>query len=189
MLSTLWDNRRVRNTALQALLFAGFAGLLYWLWSNTAGNLAARGIRVGLGYLDNQANFPISESVLPYNPSDTFGWAYVVGVSNTATIALIAIIVSTLVGLLIALVRLSHNPLASGMASVFVGGVRNMPLIVQLLFWYALATLSHRFRAQYAPSPRLAPTILSGAAAPKPSFKQALKQSVRRKVRASRSPE
>ena len=155
MLSTLWDNRRVRNTALQALLFAGFAGLLYWLWSNTAGNLAARGIRVGFGYLDNQANFPISESVLPYNPSDTFGWAYVVGVSNTATIALIAIIVSTFVGLLIALVRLSHNPLASGMASVFVGGVRNMPLIVQLLFWYALATA-------LLPAPRLAFNPLPG---------------------------
>jgi general L-amino acid transport system permease protein len=149
MLSTLWDDRRVRNTAFQALLFAGFAGLLFWLWSNTAANLAARGIRVGFDYLDSQANFPISESVLPYDPSDTFGWAYIVGVSNTAAIALIAIVASTLAGLLIALVRLSRNPLASGMASVFVGGVRNMPLIVQLLFWYALATT-------LLPAPRLA---------------------------------
>ncbi|MDI7862691.1 ABC transporter permease subunit [Rhizobiaceae bacterium n13] len=155
MLSTLWDNRRVRNTALQVLLFAAFAGLLYWLWSNTATNLAARGIRVGFDYLDRQANFPISESVLPYDPSDTFGWAYVVGVANTAAISLIAIVASTIAGLLIALVRLSRNPLASNMAAIFVGGVRNMPLIVQLLFWYALATT-------LLPAPRLAFNPLPG---------------------------
>ena len=149
MLLTLWDNRRTRNLALQALLFAGFAGLLYWLWSNTASNLAARGIRVGFDYLDRQANFPISESVLPYDPSDTFGWAYLVGVANTAAISFTSIVAATLLGLLIALVRLSRNPLASTIAAVFVGGVRNMPLIVQLLFWYALATT-------LLPAPRLA---------------------------------
>lgn len=129
MLLTLWDNRRVKNLAMQILLFAAFAGLLYWLWSNTSSNLAARGIRVGFEYLDRQANFPISESVLPFDPSDTFGWAYAVGVANTAAISLIAIVASTLLGLVIALVRLSRNPLASNIAAVFVGGVRNMPLI------------------------------------------------------------
>ncbi len=155
MLSTLWDNRRVRNIALQVLLFAGFAGLFFWLWSNTAANLAARGIRVGFEYLNRQASFPISESVLPYDPSDTFGWAYVVGVANTATISFTAIVASTLLGLLIALVRLSRNPLASNIAALFAGGVRNMPLIVQLLFWYALATT-------LLPAPRLAFNPLPG---------------------------
>ncbi|UXS03524.1 amino acid ABC transporter permease [Agrobacterium tumefaciens] len=155
MLLTLWDNRSVRNIALQVLLFAGVASLLFWLWSNTAENLSARGIRVGFEYLDRQANFPISESVLPYDPSDTFGWAYVVGVANTAAISLAAIVISTVAGLLIALVRLSDNPLASRMASTFVGGVRNMPLIVQLLFWYALATT-------LLPAPRLAYNPLPG---------------------------
>jgi general L-amino acid transport system permease protein len=155
MLLTLWDNRRIRSLALQALLFAGFAGVFYWLWSNTSSNLTARGIRVGYEYLDRQANFPISESVLPYDPSDTFGWAYVVGVANTAVISLIAIVASTLFGLLIALVRLSRNPLASKIAGVFVGGVRNMPLIVQLLFWYALTTT-------LLPAPRLAFNPLPG---------------------------
>ncbi|WP_346269359.1 amino acid ABC transporter permease [Rhizobium wenxiniae] len=136
-------------------MFAGFAGLLYWLWSNTASNLAARGIRVGFDYLDRQANFPISESVLPYDPSDTFGWAYLVGVANTAAISFTSIVAATLLGLLIALVRLSRNPLASTIAAVFVGGVRNMPLIVQLLFWYALATT-------LLPAPRLAFNPLPG---------------------------
>ncbi|MDK1376786.1 MULTISPECIES: ABC transporter permease subunit [unclassified Sinorhizobium] len=140
MLSTLLDNRHVRSVALQVLLLVGFASLLYWLWSNTAENLTARGIHVGFEYLHRQANFPISESVLPYDPSDTFGWAYLVGLTNTAAISLLAIVASTIFGLFIALIRLARNPLASGMAASFVGGVRNMPLIVQLLFWYALAT-------------------------------------------------
>ncbi|WP_324764980.1 ABC transporter permease subunit (plasmid) [Sinorhizobium meliloti] len=155
MLSTLLDNRHVRSAALQVLLLVGFASLLYWLWSNTAENLAARGIQVGFEYLHRQANFPISESVLPYDPSDSFGWAYLVGLTNTVTISLLAIVASTVFGLVIALVRLARNPLASAMATAFVGGVRNMPLIVQLLFWYALATT-------LLPAPRLAFNPLPG---------------------------
>lgn len=155
MLSTLLDNRHARSAALQVLLLVGFASLLYWLWSNTAANLAARGIQVGFEYLHRQANFPISESVLPYDPSDTFGWAYLVGLTNTAAISVLAIVASTVFGLLIALVRLARNPLASTMAGAFVGGVRNMPLIVQLLFWYALATT-------LLPAPRLAFNPLPG---------------------------
>lgn len=155
MLSTLLDNRHARSAALQVLLLVGFASLLYWLWSNTAANLAARGIQVGFEYLHRQANFPISESVLPYDPSDTFGWAYLVGLTNTAAISVLAIAASTVLGLLIALVRLARNPLASAMAGAFVGGVRNMPLIVQLLFWYALATT-------LLPAPRLAFNPLPG---------------------------
>ncbi|MGF6178817.1 amino acid ABC transporter permease [Ensifer sp. 4252] len=155
MLSTLLDNRHARSAALQVLLLVGFASLLYWLWSNTAANLAARGIQVGFEYLHRQANFPISESFLPYDPSDTFGWAYLVGLTNTAAISVLAIATSTVLGLLIALVRLARNPLASTMAGAFVGGVRNMPLIVQLLFWYALATT-------LLPAPRLAFNPLPG---------------------------
>ncbi|KQU81804.1 MAG: ABC transporter permease subunit [Ensifer adhaerens] len=155
MFSTLLDNRHARSTALQVLLLVGFASLLYWLWSNTASNLAERGIRVGFDYLHRQANFPISEGILPYDPSDTFGWAYLVGLANTAAIAVLAIVASTIFGLLIALVRLANNPISSKMAVVFVGGVRNMPLIVQLLFWYALATT-------LLPSPRLAFNPISG---------------------------
>ena len=149
MLSVLLDNRHVRSLAAQFVLLAGFVSLLLWLWDNTALNLAQRGIRVGFEFLGRQANFPISESVLPYDPSDSFGWAYVVGVANTAFISVTAIVSSTLAGLAIALVRLSRNPLATRIAALFVGFIRNMPLIVQLLFWYAIATT-------FLPAPRMA---------------------------------
>jgi general L-amino acid transport system permease protein len=155
MFSAVLDNRRFRSWGGQILLLGGFAALLFWLVSNTLTNLDARGIRVGFDFLWRQANFPISESVLPYDPSDSFLWAYVTGVGNTLAISVLAIFLSTALGLLVGLARRSKHPLTSGVASVFVTTMRNMPLIVHLLFWYALATTA-------LPAPREAHTPLPG---------------------------
>ncbi len=140
MLARLWDNARIRSGAGQLLLLVAFLGLIAWLVSNTMANLANRGIKVGTDFLFRQANFPISESILPYDPADPFIWAYVVGLGNTVFISLLAIGFATVLGLFVGLARRSAHPLTAGMAGVFVTLMRNMPLIVQLLFWYALAT-------------------------------------------------
>ncbi|MDR6821011.1 general L-amino acid transport system permease protein [Neorhizobium sp. 2083] len=140
MITALLDNRRFRNWCGQAILLGGFAALLVWLVVNTKANLNARGIRVGFDFLFRQANFPISESVLPYNPSDPFLWAYVTGLGNTLFISVLAIFFSTALGVVVGLARRSKHPLTSGVAGVFITTMRNMPLIVHLLFWYALAT-------------------------------------------------
>lgn len=155
MISAVLDNRRVRSWGGQILLLGGFAAILLWLVSNTVANLDARGIRVGFEFLSRPANFPISESVLPYDPSDTFLWAYVTGVGNTIAISILAIALSTAFGLVVGLARRSTNPLTSGVAGVYVTTMRNMPLIVHLLFWYALATTA-------LPAPRDAYTPLPG---------------------------
>ncbi|MBD8665870.1 ABC transporter permease subunit [Rhizobium sp. CFBP 8752] len=155
MISAVLDNRRFRSWGGQILLLGGFAALLLWLVMNTVTNLDARGIRVGFDFLWRRANFPISESVLPYDPSDTFLWAYVTGVGNTLAISALAIFLSTALGLLVGLARRSKHPLTSGVAGVFVTTMRNMPLIVHLLFWYALATTA-------LPAPREAYNPLPG---------------------------
>lgn len=155
MISAVLDNRRVRSWGGQILLLGGFAALLLWLVSNTVANLDVRGIRVGFDFLSRPANFPISESVLPYDPSDTFLWAYVTGVGNTIVISILAIALSTALGLVVGLARRSNNPLTSGVAGVYVTTMRNMPLIVHLLFWYALATTA-------LPAPRDAYALLPG---------------------------
>lgn len=155
MISAVLDNRRFRSWGGQILLLGGFAALLLWLVNNTVTNLDARGIKVGFDFLWRRANFPISESVLPYDPSDSFLWAYVTGVGNTLAISVLAIFLSTALGLLVGLARRSKHPLTSGVAGVFVTTMRNMPLIVHLLFWYALATTA-------LPAPREAYNPLPG---------------------------
>jgi general L-amino acid transport system permease protein len=155
MISAVLDNRRFRSWGGQILLLGGFAALLSWLASNTVTNLDARGIRVGFDFLSRPANFPISESVLPYSPSDTFLWAYITGVGNTLAISILAIFLSTVLGLVVGLARRLKHPLTSGVAGVFVTTMRNMPLIVHLLFWYALSTTA-------LPAPREAYNPLPG---------------------------
>lgn len=140
MLTSLWYSERLRSWVMQALLLGGVLGLVYWLWTNTIANLTVRGIRVGYDFLWRQARFPISESVLPYSPTDTFLWAFVVGLCNTLFISMLAIVLSTVLGLIVGLARRSQNPLAAGATGAYITAVRNTPLIVQLLFWYALAT-------------------------------------------------
>lgn len=140
MLAALWDSPRLRAWAGQALLLLLFVGTLVWLARNTVENLAARSIRVGLDFLARPANFPISETIIPYSPADSFAWAYVVGVANTLTISVLAIGMATVLGLFVGLARRSRHPMLSATAGVFVTVLRNTPLIVQLLFWYALTT-------------------------------------------------
>lgn len=139
-LTAIWDSPRLRAWAGQALLLLLFVGTLVWLAANTVENLAVRSIRVGFDFLSRPTNFPISESVVPYSPMDSFAWAYVVGIGNTLMISAMAILFATLLGLFVGLARRARHPMLSGVAGVFVTAVRNTPLIVQLLFWYALVT-------------------------------------------------
>lgn len=154
MLRALCSNRKARSWAGQMMLLGlGIAAIL-WLIDNTVTNLTARNIRVGFDFLTQTANFPISESLLPYTPEDSFLWAYVVGLGNTLLISLVAIVLATLLGLAVGLARRSKHPMVGGIAGGFVTLMRNMPLIVQLLFWYALATTAlPTARAALSPVP------------------------------------
>lgn len=173
MLSSLWYSARLRAWAAQMALVAGVVLLISWIAGNTATNLAERGIRTGFDYLWRPARFPISETVVTYSPSDSFFWAYVVGLANTLWLSLIAIVLATVLGLFVGLARRSVHPLLSRLAGIYVTTLRNIPLIVQLLCWYGVATslfpaprealqplpgLYLSIRGVYAPSLSLAPT-------------------------------
>lgn len=155
MLGRLWYSEKARSWSAQGLLLAAVIGLLCWLCANTVANLDARGIRIGYDFLWRPARFPISESVVAYRPTDTFFWAFVVGIANTLFVSVLAIVLSTAVGLFVGLARRSSNPLAAGLTGAYVTAVRNTPLIVQLLFWYALATTA-------LPAPRNAWNPIAG---------------------------
>ncbi|GGN61543.1 ABC transporter permease [Novosphingobium indicum] len=122
----------------QVAIVLSLVGLFAWLASNTAQNLHSRGIMVGFDFLWRGARFPIAESLLPYDPTDSFGWAFVVGLGNTLYITLLVIVLSTALGVVVGVARRSSHPFASGLSAVFVDTCRNMPIVVQLLFWYAV---------------------------------------------------
>ncbi|WP_244629739.1 amino acid ABC transporter permease [Martelella limonii] len=137
---SLWYSQRARSWAMQIALLGGLVLFVWWLAGNTHENLMERGIRTGFDYLWRPARFPISESIVRYDASDSFFWAYVVGLANTLWLSFLSILFATLLGLVVGLSRRSAHPLLSRFAGTYVTVLRNVPLIVQLLFWYAIAT-------------------------------------------------
>jgi general L-amino acid transport system permease protein len=131
-----------------AILFQGIAaallGLAAWYFvSNAARNLLALGVSSGFGFLTREAGFEIGETtVLSYSAADTYLKALAVGILNTLRVAALAMLFSTLVGAIVGSARLSRNWLLGHLAALYVEVIRNVPLVVQLFFWYAVITES-----------------------------------------------
>ena len=134
------QDRRRRELEIQALLAAALLGALWWLLDVTAANMAERGIRSGFDFLREPAGFAIGESLLPFDSADSTLMALAAGLANTLRVALPAILISTLLGTLIGLGRLSPNLLLRGLCTAWVETLRNVPLLLQLLAWYFVVT-------------------------------------------------
>ena len=111
-------------------------GFMWFFISNVLRAADARGLSWSYNFLRESAGFPISESIIPYDESRTFGYAFLVGVLNTLKVSLVGIVFATLLGIIAAVARLSTNWLVSKIASVYIEIIRNVPLLVQLFFWY-----------------------------------------------------
>lgn len=132
-----------RALLLQCLLAAALLFAVWYFIANAAHNLVDLGVASGFGFLGREAGFAIGETTLiSYNAADTYLRALAVGVLNTFRVAALAIICATLIGVLIGLSRLSPNWLLAKLASAYVEVLRNVPLVVQLFFWYAVITES-----------------------------------------------
>jgi general L-amino acid transport system permease protein len=133
-----WSDERVRNVFWQMLVVGIVAFIFWWLWSNTVHNLEVRRIATGFGFLNREAGLPIAESLIEYSPTDTYFRALMVGFLNTLKVAVVGIVLATILGTLLGIARLSRNWLLSRVAAVYVEVVRDLPLLLQLLFWYAI---------------------------------------------------
>ena len=122
----------------QIVVVAIVLAVIAWLWSNTVHNLSVRRISTGFAFLGREAGMPIADSWLPYSPTDTYLRAFIVGISNTLRVAVIGIVLATIIGTLVGIARLSTNWLLSRLAAVYVEMLRDIPLLLQLLFWYVL---------------------------------------------------
>jgi len=135
----------------QVLVVGIAVAVIAFLWSNTVTNLSARRITTGFAFLGREAGMPIADSLLAYNPRDSYLWAFVVGIANTLRVAVIGIVLATILGTLIGISRLSANWLLSRLAAVYVETLRDIPLLLQLLFWYVLMQGLPAARAAWRP--------------------------------------
>lgn len=137
----LWRDVRVWQAAAQLALVVAIVALVATLWSNLTYNLWDLGIQQGFGFLDSEASFPIGETPIPYDPSDSYRRALLVGFVNFLRAIAVGIPLATVVGVTIGIARLSSNWLVRQLASIYVEVLRNLPLLLQLLFWYALLSV------------------------------------------------
>jgi general L-amino acid transport system permease protein len=150
-----WRDPQVRGIAYQVLFVAAVVGFVAFLVHNTLANLDRQNIATGFGFLHREAAFGIGESRIAYSPADTYGRAFLVGLTNTLYIAAIGVVLATIVGTLMGLARLSSNWLVAKLAQIYVETFRNIPLLLQLFFWWGLLN-------KVAPAPRQAWEILPG---------------------------
>ena len=137
-----WNDRRIRAIIYQILVLAGVVLVGWYLFSNTLANLERQNIASGFGFLDREAGFAISEGLIPYDASHTYGRALMVGLLNTLLVAALGIVLATVIGALIGVARLSTNWLVAKLASTYVEVIRNIPLLLQLFVWYGVITVS-----------------------------------------------
>jgi general L-amino acid transport system permease protein len=128
---------KVRSIVFQVALCLFIGWVIWEAISNVRENLARAKIASGMGFWDSNAGFPISQALIFYSEaSSSYGQAFWVGLLNTLLVASIGIVLATVLGFLVGIARLSKNFLVSKIAYWYVEIIRNLPLLLQLLFWY-----------------------------------------------------
>lgn len=165
-----WNDPRVRSAVFQIIAVLIVVWVGYSLFQNTLTNMASRGISTGFGFLNSTAGFGIVMSLIEYNESMSYGRTFYVGLANTLLVSALGIVFATIVGFIVGVLRLSNNWLIARLALAYIEIFRNIPLLLQIFFWYfaVLGTL---------PSPRNSLSLgevvflnLRGAVLPKPIF-------------------
>ena len=175
---SLLRNQKVRNTLLQLLYVGALATLVIVGVLTARQNLAAQGITSGFSFLFKQTGWNVNFSLLPAAPTDPYWWFFLIGIINTLFLGFLGLILATIVGTAIGLARTSSNGLAQLLGRTYVDFFRNIPLILQVFFWYAVLTHlptprnAHELwgflltsRGLYVPLPNVAPWALAAGAA------------------------
>jgi general L-amino acid transport system permease protein len=135
---SLINDPNARAVFFQILVLGGVALLGWYLVSNVLENLARQNIATGFSFLDREASFAIGESLIAYTPASSYSQALLVGFLNTIKVAVLGIVLATILGTIIGIARLSSNFLVAKLASIYVEVIRNIPVLLQLFFWYAV---------------------------------------------------
>ena len=141
----LWNDPRVRAIVYQVLTLAAVVLFCAYIVNNTLNNLERQGIASGFGFLDKAAGFGIPQTLIDYTERSPNARVFWIGLLNTILVASIGIVLATILGFVIGLARLSSNWLVARLATVYIEIIRNIPLLLQILFWYfaVLQALPH----------------------------------------------
>jgi len=150
-----WNDPGTRSIVYQIIALLAVGGAIWFLVHNTLSNLSSRNISTGFDFLNREAGFAIGETPIAYSPASTYGRAITVGLLNTLRVALMGIVLATILGTIIGIARLSSNWLIRKISSIYVEVMRNVPLLLQLFFWYAIIS-------ETLPGPRQAMHPLPG---------------------------
>ena len=153
--SSLWTDRRFRAVLTQILVTAALFAFFAFIINNAVQNLDALGKTFGFDFLDAPASYDINQTLIEYNSRDTHFRAMIVGILNTLLVAACGIVLATVVGFVLGVLRLSHNWVVNRLAYCYVEYVRNVPLLVHIL-------MLHGFIVNTLPVPKNALQMSEG---------------------------
>jgi general L-amino acid transport system permease protein len=150
-----WLDPKKRAIMFQIFILCMVGLLAYYLVSNTTANLEKQKIATGWGFLNKESSFEIGESLISYSAASTYARALLVGALNTLKVAFIGVLITLILGTIVGVARLSSNWLVSKLAGLYIEVMQDIPVLLQLFFWYAIFYES-------LPSPRQALCPVSG---------------------------
>ena len=133
-----WLDQKKRSILYQFFVLCMVGLLAYYLVSNTLENLERQSIATGFGFLQRESSFEVGESLIPYSSAHSYGRALIVGALNTLKVSFVGIVITVILGTIIGLARLSGNWLVSRLAALYIEVMQNIPVLLQLFFWYAM---------------------------------------------------
>ncbi|MDE2365174.1 MAG: ABC transporter permease subunit [Hyphomicrobiales bacterium] len=167
----IWNDPFWRGLILQAALTIAVVALVWFAASNAVENMHKRGIPTDFSFWNKPASFDINQTLIPYSATSPNSQVFWVGLVNTLLVAGLGIVFSTFIGFAVGAARLSTNWLVARLATIYVEGIRNVPLLLQIIFWYNVVLGS-------LPNPRNAAPLLDlvflanrGLFVPAPVFK------------------
>jgi len=134
--TSFWNDPAVRSVVFQVLAIGGVVAFFLYIVNNALTNMEAQGISTGFGFMNARAGFGIIQSLIPYDETYSYGRTFLVGLLNTVLVAVLGIIMATILGFIVGIGRLSKNWLIARLAALYIEIFRNIPLLLQMFFWY-----------------------------------------------------
>ncbi len=131
-------NNRIRAVLFQVIVLLAIIFFFYNATGNALSNIESRGIQTGFGFLEAESGFDIAEHLIDYSSTSTNLRVFYVGLINTILVSAVGIVFASIIGLIVGIARLSNNWLISKLANGYIELFRNIPILLQIFFWYNL---------------------------------------------------